>query len=221
VRARPSCFRRQFGRVNWCRFMAKKVIGVVGSYRKGRVIDSAVSEVLKKAEAAGAETAKVYLIDKHIEFCTNCRSCTQQKDPYPRATCIHSDDLEPLLQEIDAADGLVLGSPVNFGNVTAVTRRMLERLLVYVYWPWGAKMPKLRIKKRTKKAVIVTASACPAWLARIIMRAPLRALKAMANCLGANVVASLYFGTVAQAADHKLGAKCLAKAHKAGEKLAS
>ncbi|MHC4214725.1 MAG: hypothetical protein ACYSWP_15285 [Planctomycetota bacterium] len=43
--------------------MAKKVIAIIGSYRKGHVIDSAVSAVLEGAAQAGAETEKVYLLE--------------------------------------------------------------------------------------------------------------------------------------------------------------
>ena len=202
--------------------MAKKIVGIVGSYRKHRVIDTAVSEILKGAEALGAETTKIYLIDKHIEFCTNCRSCTQEEDAGRRAECIHNDDMEQILREIDNADGLVLASPVNFSYVTAVTKRFIERLLPYAYWPWGAKTgPKLRVKEPDKKAVLVTASAAPAFLGRILMRAPLTALKIAAKCVGAKVIKTLYFGFVAQSSDGTLDQKCLRKARKAGEQLAS
>ena len=55
---------------------ARKIVAIVGTYRKGKVIDSAASEVLRGAESRGAETEKIHLIDKHIEFCNNCRMCT-------------------------------------------------------------------------------------------------------------------------------------------------
>ena len=200
--------------------MAAKIVAIVGTYRKGRVIDAAVSEVLKGAEAHGAQTSKIYLIDKHIEFCTNCRKCVQQKDVGVRAKCIHDDDMEAILQQIDGADGIVLASPVNFGNVTAVTKRFIERLIVYGYWPWGGKMPKLRIENPEKKAVTITASACPAFIARILMPGPLKMFKAAARCMGATVLKSLYFGPVAQTEDATLGPKGLLKAYKAGERLA-
>lgn len=129
--------------------------------------------------------------------------------------------MDEILQEVEAADGLVLGSPVNFFNVTAITKRFLERLLVYAYWPWQAKCwPKLRIKKPNKKAVTVTSIACPAWLGRILIRAPMTALKIMAKCMGAEVQKSLYFGTVAQTPDSTPDKRSLLKAYKAGEKLA-
>ncbi len=61
-----------------------KITAILGTYRKGGVIDSAVEEILAAAREAGAETAKIYLIDRHIEFCTNCRTCTQQEGEQPR-----------------------------------------------------------------------------------------------------------------------------------------
>jgi multimeric flavodoxin WrbA len=116
----------------------------------------------------------------------------------------------------------VLGAPINFSNVTAVTRRFLERLLVYAYWPWQAKTrPHFRIKKSTKRAVTITSSACPAWLARIVIRAPRTALKVMAKCMGAKVETSLYFGAVAQTPEATLGQRIRKKAYKVGVKLAS
>ncbi|KPL21202.1 MAG: hypothetical protein AMJ75_10435 [Phycisphaerae bacterium SM1_79] len=201
--------------------MAKKIVAIIGTYRKGRVIDTAVSEVLKGAEAHGAQTSKIYLIDKDIEFCTNCRNCTQQKDVGMRGKCAHNDDMEAILEEVDGADALVLASPVNFGNVTAVTKRFIERLIVYGCWPWGRKMPKLRIENPDKKAVTVTASACPGFIARILMPGPLKAFKAAARCMGATVLTSLYFGPVAQTENATLDRKSLLKAYRAGEKLAS
>ncbi|MFH1716170.1 MAG: flavodoxin family protein [Planctomycetota bacterium] len=117
--------------------MGVKVVGIVGSYRKGRTIDSAVSAVLEGAEAAGAKTKKIYLLDMRIEFCSNCRSCMQEKGGPARGKCVHNDDMDGILAEIDQADAIVLAAPVNVGNVTAIMKRFVERLAPYAYWPWG------------------------------------------------------------------------------------
>jgi len=201
--------------------MGKKIIGIVGSYRKGRIIDSAVSEILKGAEEHGVETKKIYLLDKHIEFCRNCRQCTQQKANATRGKCVQYDDMEQILGEIDGADAIVLGAPINFFNVTALMKRFIERLLPYCYWPWGKAIPRRRIKKANKQAITVTSSGCPAWLGRRIFSGALSVLKAAAKCTGARVVKSFYFGCVCLKEDQKLTEKAILAAHKAGEKLAS
>ena len=46
----------------------------------------------------------------------------------------------PVLEEIAQADGLVLGSPIYFGEVTGLMRAFLERLkgiIVMVLVPWN------------------------------------------------------------------------------------
>lgn len=198
--------------------MGKKVVGIVGSYRKGHIIDGAVSVILEGAESSGAQTQKIYLLDKHIELCDNCRVCTQQPD-VTRGKCTRDDDMEAILHELDAADGIVLGSPVNFFTVTALMKRFIERLVGFAYWPWGQAAPKLRIKQPTKKAVIITSSACPAFIARILMPNALTVMKSAAKGLGAKVVSKLYFGMVAGEKDQKLTERQLRKAFKAGKKL--
>ena len=110
--------------------MGRKIVGIVGSYRKDGIIDSAVTNALEGARASGAETVKIYLTEKNIEFCNNCRTCTQQPGD-KRGSCVYDDDMEDILRQIDEADGYVLGSPVNFGTVTAITKRFMERLVVY------------------------------------------------------------------------------------------
>jgi multimeric flavodoxin WrbA len=199
--------------------MPKTIIAIVGTYRKGGVIDTAVDEILRAAKDAGAQTSKIYLIDKHIEFCDNCRACMQTPGP-KRGTCRHKDDMASILDEVDFADGLVIASPVNCYNVTAVTRRFMERLGVYGYWPWGKGAPKFRIAKSGKKAVLVTSSAAPAFIGRILFRPAMTALKGIAQCFSAKVVDRLYFGLVAQKPDSTLDQKQLTKAYAAGLKLA-
>jgi len=200
--------------------MAVKVVGIVGSYRKGKTIDSAVSAILEGAKDKGAQTKKINLLDKHIEFCTNCRSCAQAKVEGSRGKCVHNDDMNNILTEIDDADAVVLGSPVNFGTVTALMKRFIERLIPYGYWPWGeALAPVNRIVKADKKAVIVTSSACPAFIGRILMPGALGTLKKAAKVMGAKVIKSLYFGPVAGREDSQLSEKALRKACKTGEEL--
>ena len=119
-----------------------RILAIVGSDRKGGIVDTAVDEILATAREEGAEVRKIYLIDTHIEFCTNCRSCTQQPGPQ-RGKCIIEDDMSGILDEIERSDGIVLGSPMNFGTVTAVMKRFIERLACYAYWPWGMHAPQV------------------------------------------------------------------------------
>ena len=198
--------------------MGKKILGIVGSYRKAGLIDATVSEVLKAAEEGGAEVDKIYLLDKRIEFCTNCRRCTQTEGAAP-GPCIHDDDMAGLIAAIEKADTLVFGTPINFGGVNALTQRFLERLICYAWWPWGQPAPKLRRgKKPLKKAVLITSSAMPALMARFCTGA-MKSLKKGAEVVGARPVASLFVGLAAQKEWQPPNPRALARARRAGENL--
>lgn len=199
--------------------MTKKVVAVVGSYRKGGIIDSTVDAILDGARQNGAETQKIYLLDKHIEFCTNCRSCTQlQREA--RGICVHKDDMESVLCQIAAADSLVLGAPVNFYNVTAIFRRFMERLVSFAYWPWEKRGgPVLRNKVRSKKAALITSAAMPGFLIPISTGAP-RALRTTAEILGATPVAKLWLGLSAIEPKQRLSEDVRMKANRIGRSLA-
>lgn len=196
----------------------RKVVAVVGSYRKGGIIDSAVDEMLAAAEEAGAEVAKIYLADRQIDFCLNCRRCTQAEGRQ-RGRCVQDDDMAALLDEIEAADGLILGSPINFFTVTALTKRFVERLVCYAFWPWGARAPRTRDGNRDKKALLVISCAMPGFLARHFTGA-LRVLKSAATALGARPVGTLIIGQVAQQEREPLPRRARFRARRLGRKLA-
>lgn len=39
---------------------------------------------------------------------------------------------------------------MNFGSVTAIMKRFIERLTVYAYWPWGLDQ---YVKRRNKNSI--------------------------------------------------------------------
>lgn len=195
-----------------------KITAIIGTYRKGGVTDSAVEEILAAARAAGAETTKIYLIDRHIEFCNNCRVCTQVEGQR-RGACPLDDEMDAILDEIERSDALVLASPMNCWTVTAVMKRFIERLVCYAYWPWGGHAPKARDKRKPRRAVIVICSAAPALMARLLTRMA-GMLKGCAAFLGAKSIGTLYIGLAGGEPKHELSERVKRKARRLGEKLA-
>lgn len=198
--------------------MSKKILAVVGSYRKGGMTDSVVDAVLDAARERGAEVSKMYLLDKHLEFCKNCRACMQTPGGQ-RGECPIQDDLQSILSEIDAADAIVLGAPVNVFNVTAIFRQFMERLVGCAYWPWGKPSPEVRDKRKRKQAVLVTSAAMPGLLIPFGTGAP-RALKAAADMLGARVIAKIWVGIAAKEQHQRLSVQTEQKARNIGASLA-
>lgn len=195
------------------------VTAIVGSYRKGGIIDAAVDEMLAAAREAGAEATKIHLMDKRIEFCTNCRSCMQQEGGW-RGECPLADDMAAVLDALDRSDAIVLASPINFGTVTAVMKKFIERLACYAYWPWGMNAPKMRNERKEKCAVVVASSAAPALIARLSTHT-VGLLKKSAGVLGARTVGVLFIGLAAQQPRQEIGERTRAEARRLGKKLAS
>ncbi len=193
------------------------VIAIVGSYRKSGVTDRVVDEILSAGRKQGAQTKKIFLTDKHIDFCKNCRSCTQLKD-LKKGKCVISDEMDSILDEIKQADALVIASPVNFGTMTAVMKKFYERLACYSWWPWGAKFPKKRDIQKNKRAVVVASSAAPGFFTRFFTKI-VKHLKEIAKCLGAKKTSSLIVGSSAVKPNQKLKTKTRKKAGKLGRKL--
>jgi putative NADPH-quinone reductase len=197
--------------------MRRKVVAILGTYRKGGAIDTAVEAILEGARAKRATTRTIYLTDHHLEFCTNCRQCVQEPGP-ERGKCRHQDDLETILTEIETADAVVLASPVNLGNTTAIFRRFMERLIGYAYWPWGQSTPAPRSRVQTLKAVLVSSSAAPGFMIPLFSGTR-AALRKTAKVLGAKPVASLWLGLSAGKVPHKLSEGMVARARHIGMKL--
>ncbi len=200
--------------------MKKLVVAILGTYRKAGIIDQAVDSMLASAELKGAQTKKIYLLDKQIEFCINCRICTQEEGE-KRKECIFEkkDEMAEILNEIEKADSIILASPVNFYDTTALMRRFAERLLCFTYWPWKKLgPPQNRIKKFNKKAIIVASSAMP-WPLAYFMTGTFKTLGLSANVLGAKVIKSFLIGFVGHEKKEILSERLLNKAKKLGEKL--
>ncbi len=176
--------------------VARKIIAIVGSYRPGGVTDQLVETTLSAARACGAETETVWLTDLAMRHCGNCRACMQQPGE-TRGRCVIDDDVPRLLERIDGADAVVLASPVNIGNVTAITRLFMERCAGAAYWPWGRPAPRLRAGKPKRPAVLISSSAAPAWMARFFMGAA-AALRQLAAMLGVRPLGFVWQGRVSE-----------------------
>lgn len=110
----------------------KKIIIIDGGPRK---TFNTASMLQKFAEGASAvsdtievKTVRLYGLD--YKGCMSCMACKIKE----KATnvCKFKDALTPILEEIAEADGLVLGSPNYFGEITGQMRAFLERLA----FPW-------------------------------------------------------------------------------------
>lgn len=98
-----------------------KIIGVVGSPRKGANTENLVKKALKAAEEVGTLTELITLADAEIEPCIACDICKSTGE------CAIYDDAPGILAKLSESDGIIIGSPVYFGNVTAQLKMLMDR----------------------------------------------------------------------------------------------
>jgi multimeric flavodoxin WrbA len=105
-----------------------KVIAINGSPRKDWSTDLLLRKALEGAKGAGAETEIINLYDLDFKGCRSCMACNL-RDSKSFGHCAWQDDLKAVLDKIDGCDGIILGSPIYWGDITAEMRAFLERLL--------------------------------------------------------------------------------------------
>jgi len=173
-----------------------KVLSINGSYSDNGMTDQAVDAAVRALIDLGAEVEDIQLREHEIEFCLNCRACTQAPGESP-GQCVLDDGMQELLEKIEQADGYILAAPTNFGSVTAIFKRFMERLIVYAYWPWSANKPVFRkAKSPRKKAILISSCAAPGLLGRW-MNSTEKQLKMTAQTIGADSVGILFTGLTA------------------------
>jgi NAD(P)H-dependent FMN reductase len=176
------------------------ILAVVGSYRKGRTVETLVDSAIEGARAnSDISVKKLHLVEKHIEYCKNCMACRNDAESCDRAACVISDDMDAIYAMVDEADGYIFGTPVNMGNVTALMKTFLERLC-WVFarpgtWPLVG-CPRPRTTRDKAAIVIVTSGIVPPLLRRWCDDATPLIKSVCASSLNAKVVGDLYAGAV-------------------------
>lgn len=125
-----------------------KFYAVCGSNRKDgntiKLLESALDGIRDTVgEENDFELVNLYKLDY-----TGCRSCFHCKKLGSKyyGKCPINDDLKPLLNDISHCDGLILGSPVYFGDISGQMRSFFERL-VFPYFTYLEKVDSLAPRK--------------------------------------------------------------------------
>ena len=100
-----------------------KVLAINGSARKDGNTAILIKTVFKELEAEGIETELIQLGGKSIHGCAACYKCFENKDRH----CAFKDDLNPILDKMVEADGIILGSPTYFADVTSEMKALIDR----------------------------------------------------------------------------------------------
>jgi multimeric flavodoxin WrbA len=101
-----------------------KVVAFNGSPRKDGNTTILINQVFRELEKEGVETELVQLSGKKIHGCIACYKCSENKDQ----RCAVKDDIaNECIEKMTKAEGIILGSPVYFTDVTAEMKALIDR----------------------------------------------------------------------------------------------
>lgn len=99
-----------------------KVLLINGSPNAKGCIYTALSEAAKTLEECGIETEIAQIGSKAIRGCIGCGGCREKK------RCVFQDDVtNEMIEKMEKADGLIIGSPVYFASPNGNLISMLDR----------------------------------------------------------------------------------------------
>ncbi len=127
-----------------------KVIGIAGSPRRGGNTDLLLAEVLRGAASKGAEVKTIVLNDLTITPCQHCDACLE------KGKCRIEDDMQMVYRELEAADRIVLASPIQFMTVTAQAKAMIDRCQSLWARKYVLKQPPLDSEPGKKKGLFIS-----------------------------------------------------------------
>jgi len=99
-----------------------KVLLLNGSPRAKGCTATALQEMIDVFTAEGIETEIIHVGTKDIRGCVACNSCAQLQK------CVFEDLVNEVAPKFEAADGLVIGSPVYYASPNGTILSFLDRL---------------------------------------------------------------------------------------------
>ena len=101
-----------------------KVLAINGSPRKDGNTAILIRHILKELEQEGIGTETIQIGGKNVHGCTACMKCFENRDG---KCAIENDMVNSIMEKMREADGIVLGSPVYFLDVTPEMKALIDR----------------------------------------------------------------------------------------------
>lgn len=101
-----------------------KVVAFNGSPRVKGNTCQALNIVLEELRKEGIETELIQLGGRKIYGCLACYKCFANKD---RRCARKDDEMNTFIEKMLEADGIIIGSPVYFSNVSSEVKALIDR----------------------------------------------------------------------------------------------
>ena len=101
-----------------------KVVAFNGSARKGGNTATLLQQVLEEIAMEGIETELIELAGRAVPGCIACFKCFERKN---QQCAVDNDIINEAIAKMTEADGILLGSPTYFADVSASMKGLIER----------------------------------------------------------------------------------------------
>ena len=101
-----------------------KVVAINGSARKDGNTAILINYVFAELESEGIQTELIQLAGKKIRGCIACYKCWNNKD---KQCSVKDDFANECIGKMTEADGMILGSPTYFSDVTSEMKALIDR----------------------------------------------------------------------------------------------
>ncbi|OHD15315.1 MAG: hypothetical protein A2086_01590 [Spirochaetes bacterium GWD1_27_9] len=116
----------------------KKVVIIFGSPKKNSNTHILIEKAQQGLASQKIESEVFYLNDMSIKGCQGCYYCKKNNV----AECVIKDDMQKIYKAIQESDGIIVATPIYFGEVTAQTKLWLDRLFPYIDMNVNSLIPK-------------------------------------------------------------------------------
>lgn len=99
-----------------------KILLLNGSPHQHGCTATALDEMISVFEGEGVETELIQVGSKEIRGCISCSKCSKT------GKCVFGDLVNEVAPKFEAADGLVVGSPVYYGSPNGTILSFMDRL---------------------------------------------------------------------------------------------
>ncbi|MDD1672447.1 MAG: flavodoxin family protein [Methanomicrobiales archaeon] len=101
-----------------------QVVALNGSPRKGGNTERLLKHVFHTLKEEGIRTELIQIGGKKVHGCTACGKCFENQD---RKCVIENDFVNSCIAKMADADGIIIGSPTYFADVSTETKALIDR----------------------------------------------------------------------------------------------
>lgn len=99
-----------------------RILGIACSPRRNGNTEILMNEALEAAVKEGCGSEIFRMSEKRVDPCDACGTC------FETGRCAIQDDMQELYGMLERAQGIIFGSPVYFGSVSAQCKAVMDRM---------------------------------------------------------------------------------------------